>query len=273
MKCMVCGGNLASYFSKDFAGWCGLGLVHYQRCGFCGLTVSKTHVEMPNEEWATVNHKYHSSYHGTGTTPDDPHWLSRLRAQYDNIKLLAAEGLLPRHASWIDYGCGDGKLADMLGRSGLPVMKYDKYPSAGAGDYVGDEALCKQYAVVLNTSVFEHVRSIAELDEIAGLVDSRGVFALHTLVCEEVPCDPDWFYLLPVHSAFFTNRSMQLLFERWEFKASLYHVPSQMWFAYRDEAKAVAEFVARQHSGGSDDFHYKRGFVDYWKCEPRRTSN
>jgi len=38
-----------------------------------------------------------------------------------------------------------------------------------------------------------------------------------------------------------------------------------MWFAYRNEPPALANFVKRQRATGADDFHYKRGFVDYWK--------
>jgi hypothetical protein len=269
---MVCGGNAAPYFSKDFAGSCGLNMVHYWRCGLCGLTVSRTHFEMRTDQWEQMNRAFHSSYQGRDEAQEDPRWLSRLRTQRDNIRTLATEGILPRHGPWIDYGCGDGKLADMLSRCGLRTLKYDKYMGVEATGYVERPALDSRYAVVLNTSVFEHVRSVAELDEIVRLVDPRGVLALHTLVSEEVPCDPEWFYLIPPHTVFFTNRSMQILFERWRFQASIYHVPSRMWFAFRDEAEAAARFVTRRRCCGSDDFRYKRGFVDFWKCEPRRSA-
>jgi hypothetical protein len=269
---MVCGGCAAPYFTKDFAGRCGLNVVQYWRCAFCGLTVSKTHLEMQTGRWEEMNRVFHSSYQGKDEAREDPRWLSRLRAQCENFKHLATEGVLPRHTPWIDYGCGDGKLADMLSRCGLRTLKYDKYMDVLASDYVGESALDRRYAVVVNTSVFEHVRSVEELDEIAGLADSPGVLALHTLVCEEIPRDPEWFYLIPPHTVFFTNRSMQILFERWGFEACLYHVPSRMWFAFREEATAVAEFAARQRSRGSNDFRYKREFVDFWKREPRRSA-
>lgn len=265
MDCFICSGAMSPYFSKEFNGECGLRVVHYWRCAGCGLVVSKSHFEMTDREWQQLNHDCHAAYQGGEQNRYDPSWLARLNAQRDNLVELASAGVLPRRRPWIDYGCGDGKLADMLGMQDLPTLKYDKYAPAHEAGFVGDEALRCKFPVVINTSVLEHVRGIEALDEMANLVDDDGVFALHTLVRESIPNDPTWFYLMPVHTVFYTNRSMQTLFDRWRFTASIYHVPSRMWFAYRREPGCLAEFVERKQAAGSKDFCYKRGFVDYWK--------
>ena len=121
----------------------------------------------------------------------------------------------------------------MLKSEGIEVLKFERYmPQHGSG-YVGEEALNEKFSMVINTSVFEHGREIEALDEIAGLVDSSGVLGLHVMVRDVIPCDPTWFYLLPVHCAFYSNRSMEILFDRWGFASSIYHVPSRMWFWFR----------------------------------------
>ena len=135
----------------------------------------------------------------------------------------------------------------------------------GQNGYVGEEALREQYSVVINTSVFEHIREIDTLDEIANLVHESGVLSLHVLVPQSIPCDPDWFYLIPVHCTFFTNRSMQILFDRWGFALSIYHVPSRMWFWFHREIDLYYDFVAGQQNQAPGEYHIKKGFMDYWK--------
>ncbi len=265
MKCLVCGGTLLSYFVKNFAEAFGLGKIDYWRCERCGLVVAKTIHEMSTEEWSDLNNRYHSSFLGSKGCVDDLRWILRLTAQADTIDRLDREGILPKERPWIDYGCGDGKLSDMLSERGLSALQFDRYMGQGQNDYLGEEALKEKYSVVINTSVFEHVREIDTLDEIANLVDDFGVLALHVLVRESIPPDPDWFYLLPVHCTFFTNRSMQILFDRWEFAVSVYHVPSRMWFWFRRDIPICWDFVARQQGRAPDEYYIKKGFMDYWK--------
>jgi hypothetical protein len=153
----------------------------------------------------------------------------------------------------------------MLSERGLSTMKFDRYMFREGEGYLTEDDL-RRYSLVINTAVFEHVRDRPSLDEIAGLVAENGVFALHVLVCEDIPKDPGWFYLLPVHCTFFTNKSMKILFEQWNFRISLYHMPSRMWFWFREESDAVEQFMEKKAGRVSpNDFHYKKGFMDYWK--------
>lgn len=259
LDCIVCGAAAAPYFSKRFDAF-GLGVVDYWRCGACGLVVSKTHFDLSDAAWEAINTAYHAAFFGADSNEDDPRWMERLDAQRVVIGELARRGALPRGRPWVDFGSGDGKLADALTADGLPTGKFDRY-MPGPGFLTEAEMTPGAFDLVLNTSVMEHVRSRAPLDELAGLPAPSGVLASHTLVRGEIPADPSWFYLLPVHTVFFTNRAMALLFAQWGFAASLYSVPARMWFMYRelDEAWAAAEAAA-----DGTALIARRGFIDYW---------
>ncbi len=258
--CFVCDGETTPYFSKDFDGRVGLGIADYFRCKNCGLVFSKTHLEMTQEEWEFINMRYHWFF-GHMENADDPQWRKRLYIQARTIAKLADDGILSKDLPWIDYGCGDGKLTYNLSKRNLTALKFDRYLSLGLDGYLAEEdLLVGGYDVVINTSVFEHVRTIEVLDEIAGLVSENGALALHVMVREEIPQDPDWDYLLPAHCTFFTNKSMRILFERWGFQSSIYHPVSRMWFWFKQNNEAVETLA-----NSSNKYYFKRGFVDYWK--------
>ena len=256
------------YFSKDFGGKYNLYRVEYLKCENCGFVISKTHFDMTLEEWEALNRKYHSSYQGSSWNPDDPRWIDRLSAQVEIITKLTNLGIIPRCSSdypWIDYGCGDGKLADYLLQRGLMVFKFDPYMCHNDPQVLSKCQLkMKKNSLVINTSFFEHVRGIAPLSEIVDLVADFGVMALHTLVRESIPQDPSWFYLLPVHCSFYTNKSMQILFDKWGFEASIYHVESRMWFWFRRNGDLIKAILEKEE-GKLGEIYFKKGFMDYWK--------
>lgn len=146
-------------------------------------------------------------------------------------------------------------------------MKYDKYLGKSQGYLSEDKLKHQKFSFVITTAVFEHVRDIESLDEINNLVGINGVLATHTIVMEQIPCNPDWHYLLPVHCTFFTNKSMQILFERWDYKASLYHPLSRLWFFFKndDGLQGKISRLNDQAKSNEDIYHYKQGFMDYWK--------
>lgn len=61
----------------------------------------------------------------------------------------------------------------------------------------------------------QYLRYRDELNEINPIVTEHGAMELHIAVFEQVPRDPNWFYLLSVHCTFFTNKNMSLLFDQW----------------------------------------------------------
>lgn len=268
-NCIICSKQLKFFFSKTFYAF-GLEIVDYYRCEHCGLVISKTHFDLSDKRWIDLNSQYHESYFKNGSNPDDVNWNSRLRCQADTIKKLSNANLLATSQHWVDYGSGDGTLASLLNSQGLTIFKYDEYIRQTGTQYLSrDELLSTQYDLVVCTSVFEHVRRIDVLDEINSLVSGNGVMALHTLVCDEIPKDPEWFYLLPVHCLFFTNRSMEILFRRWGYVASIYHVASRMWFLFKNPTVLTQESVDALNVGASGEnlFIYKAAFVDYWKTK------
>ena len=88
--------------------------------------------------------------------------------------------------------------------------------------------------------------------------------------CENIPRDPDWFYLAPmVHTAFHTNRSMALLMQQWGYAASLYSPAAKCWFLFKARHPALprleAVVAAVNRELRTPFFIHKNGFVDYWK--------
>lgn len=266
MDCMICKSSMSYYFTKNFGGEFNLYDVEYWKCDGCGFVISKTHKDMPTSVWEKLNEAVHSTYQGTDIAVYDPKWLTRLSAQAKILSKLVEMKVLPHQLPWVDYACGDGKLADLLSKSGLPTLKFDRYMHTGNGEYLTDNQLIsRRYDNVINTSVLEHLLSMEAFDQIASLVSDSGVLSIHTLVREDIPRDPEWFYLLPVHVAFYTNRSMQILFDNYGFKASIYHLGSTMWFWFKDNIEQVEQAAINFNRTETDQLFFKKGFMDYWK--------
>jgi hypothetical protein len=99
---------------------------------------------------------------------------------------------------------------------------------------------------------------------------------IHTLVAEKIPASADWFYLLPVHCAFYTNKSMQLLFDQWGYSASIYHMNSRLWIWFKTDPGAVEKIVKDANARPGREYftyHFKRGFMDYWKLSEQELMN
>jgi hypothetical protein len=90
---------------------------------------------------------------------------------------------------------------------------------------------------------------------------------LHTVICERVPKDPDWFYLRPpVHTAFHTNRSMGILMEQWGYRASIYSPKAKSWILLKQPQPDLGTRIkALNWELQSEWFLHKDGFMDYWK--------
>lgn len=263
-SCMVCNGASEFYFEKDFQGINELHKVEYYRCVKCGFVYSKTHFDMSLATWEKLNYDVHAAYQGNDYSEDDPNWITRMQAQSACLKLFHDERILP-HEPWLDYACGDGKLTDFLRPHDIVLAKYDKYMKQD-DSYISDGTLREQaYNLVVSTSFLEHILSINPFEEMVSLLSGSGVLAIHTLVMETIPRDPDWFYLFPVHVSFYSNKSMQHLFQKWGFEFCVYHLPSRMWFWYKKLDEDIVEKVSRLKSKHPQDYFYSTAFVDYWK--------
>lgn len=264
MKCQICNGEMHFYFTKRFEQY-NLGDVDYHKCSDCGFVASITHYEMDQLAWSDLNIAYHQKYQDSEHNPNDPRWMDRIMEQAFLLSTAADIGLLTKDGRWLDYGCGGGQLSTELNDSYKRVLwNYDEYMPKQHRYLERDELKPWVFDFVITTSVFEHFTQRSHFDAVNSLVKPHGVLGLHTLVCETVPKDPGWFYLRPLHCAFFTNKSMQILFSDWGYKSSVYHVKSRLWLWFRNNTSEVKELVNTAGAEGLE-LIFKEGFVDYWK--------
>lgn len=263
MECIICGHPSKYYFSKKFNNF-NLNQVEYYKCINCDFVHSETHRLMSAESWLELNHDYHNSYQGGDANVDDPRWLERIQAQAYVINDLAGLQLLNKEGDWLDYACGDGKLFDSLKINGN-LFKYDEYMHK-ENYQTKNQLMNKHFDFVITTSVFEHLLERRHFEAINSLVSDKGVMGLHTMVCEQVPCDPTWFYLIPVHCAFHTNKSISILLKQWGYVESIYNVNSRLWFFFKQNDLSLEKIINRANERMSAPMYlYKSGFVDYWK--------
>jgi hypothetical protein len=214
---------------------------------------SKTHQDMPAAEWEALNSRWH-------------HYFEQALA----LAILDKEGLIDIDNS-VDYAAGYGTLAKFVKKHlGRDIDLYDPYITNASSEvhYITKPERHK-YPLVINSAMFEHVMNRSALDEIDSLVSPSGVLMMHTLVCENVPKDANWFYLLAVHTAFHTNRSMAILMEEWGYAASLYSPQAKSWFCFKKDSPHLHRLEASVQRINDELqarwFYYKPGFVDYWK--------
>ena len=254
---------MSYFFSKTFSRF-DLETVDYWKCESCGFCASKTHFEMSDTEWTNLNNAFHSETHHAEDNPYNRN--QRYFHQAEMTSLMTDHDLItPKR--WLDYGAGVGAVSLLLEKYfSKKLLTYDKYYTPDTNPIDLKEVTERSFDLVVNMAVFEHVRDRETLDEIESLVTEDGCLGIHTLVPENVPCDPNWMYLLPVHCAFHTNKSMQLLMEQWGYTCSVYNEFSKMWVLFKKPAKDVELKVEQlNRSLGWEYLHYKAGFMNYWK--------
>lgn len=269
--CIICDAETAYYFSKTYEDYPGCpfsgGLkVDYWRCKACGFVLSRTHQEMDPEVWVELNTSWHHHFERdvAARSSNQPPYADQALAMI----MLARNGVVDV-ADSLDYAAGYGTFSSFVWKYfGQKVRIHDKYVRNGAGHV--DEKDLGRYRLVINSAMFEHVISREALDEVNNLVADDGVLMLHTVVCENVPADPNWFYLNPiVHTAFHTNRSMSLLMAQWGYVASVYAPQAKSWFLFKERSSAASKLESAIQQINAEVqtsyFHHKRGFVDYWK--------
>lgn len=272
MKCIVCGSEMKPYFKKQDMNR----LRHFVKCGNCGLVIDETTYELEPLIREKENSEFHKAYQGHDNNIVDPKWIDRLEKQSMVFVQLFYENIFPMNLNIVDYGCGDGKLSNFFHRqikrentkALAEIKKYDKYMNIkNDQDYLTDADMKQQsFDVVITCSVFEHLIGKEDIEEILGLLNENGIFCLHTLVCEEVPKDPDWYYLLPVHCTIWTNKAMEILYKNNGFKGCAYNVEARMWFMFKD--KEIYRKLEENHKRVEGTWIFSKNFVDYWKQKP-----
>lgn len=271
MNCLICDSPMEYYFSKSYAEtpfaelMRDIGVVELHRCPRCGFVGSKTHQSLADGPWNRLNAGFH---HALEANPEafeinQPPYAEQALM----LSLLVKNGLI-EPTGLLDFAAGYGTLSRILARYfHIEMAIHDPYVNAGDTSRYVHAPQPGAYSTVLNSAMFEHVRTRRDLDAVNALVADNGVLIIHTVVCERVPKDPEWFYLRPpVHIAFHTNNSMKLLMQQWGYRASLYCPKAKCWVLLREPFHVIgrlAEAVNKELQ--STWLLGKDGFTDYWK--------
>jgi hypothetical protein len=263
LTCFICGDKMHYHFSKQFQEP-ELGKVDYHACGNCGFTISKNHLELSNDDWVSLNIGWHRQNNQREENP----W-NREQRYFNQGQMLyllkKCEIIQPKRI--LDWGSGEGLFSRVLNDIfDIQVLSFDKYIEPKYHAVQSLEGLKSSFELVLNNAVFEHVTSRETLDEINSYVNNTGCLSVHTLVRENIPADPDWMYLLPVHSCFHTNKSMEILMKQWGYTCSVYNEVAKLWVFFKaDVAEMEKKISSANKQVGFNYFKFKEGFMDYWK--------
>lgn len=263
MNCFICKDNLSYSFSKQFNEY-DLGNVDYYSCNTCGFTISSNHIQLSEKKWNQLNIDWHTENNLKEKNPwnRDERYFNQSIMIFLLIKFNIIKG-----SNFLDWGSGEGgfskKLYDLFS---IKVNCYDKFVKPSVFPLAEAELKSNSYDFVVNNAVFEHVTKRETLDEINSFVNNTGILAIHTLVRESIPKDPNWMYLLPVHSCFHTNKSMDLLMQQWGYTCSVYNENAKLWVMFKEDPKLFYSQINDINKIiGYDYFKFKVGFVDFWK--------
>lgn len=273
MKCIICNSKCSYYFSKEYlekpynSFMKDIGKVEYYKCNNCGFVISKTHKELDDKEWNLLNHKFHDYLENSSFAKNinQPPYIEQAMM----ISFLGNSGLIDNE-NMLDYAAGYGRLSKLLFKYhniNLPIFDpYIQDKDSSNTKYLKREDL-KKYEVVINSAMFEHILKRDDLEQVNSLVSSDGCLIVHTVICENVPRDPNWFYLdPPVHTAFHTNSSMQILMDQWGYRSSIYCPNSKCWVLLKSSFSSVEGKIEQLNQELNIRWFYcKNGFMDYWK--------
>lgn len=268
LKCIICNGQTSFFLSKQYAEPYNklLKESRFCKCKNCGFTFSETIFNMSDPEWIKLNNEFHTLLEDSSTEKNinQPPYLQQalmLKLLNEN-KILNGENML-------DYAGGFGTLSKILLKYfNMEIPIYDPYMKDTNANlkYIEEDKLTP-VSVLVNSALFEHVRNRADLEHVNHCIKTDGVLILHTVVCENIPNKPDWFYLTPpVHAALHTNKSMNILMEQWGYESSLYCPASKCWVLFKKEPENIKTLIDNINLELQTEYlFYKKGFMDYWK--------
>jgi len=273
---MICHSEMEYFFSKEylsepyFSMTKDIGKFDFYKCRHCDFVFSKTHYELSEKRWEKLNSDLHY-YLEENFTVDDYFKEGNMRApdylQHALGIVLLVKNDIINSTNMLDYAAGYGCLSKILKKYfDIHLYNFDPYCQSEELSYVFPNESMK-FDVVINSALFEHIRDRSDIDKINNLVAEDGCLILHTVICERIPKDPDWFFVgVPVHSAFHTNKSMDILMKQWNYVSSIYSPVSKCWVLFKKEPDSIHEKVDLINEETKERyFYYKKGFVDYWK--------
>jgi len=254
---------MSYYFSKKFEDF-NLGNVNYYICNNCGFTSSKDHYDLSQGEWEKLNFEYHSKNNERDDNPYNRN--QRYFNQALMISLMKSFHFF-EEGEFLDWGSGTGSVSILSEKLfNIKINNYDQYIKPKINSIIEKKLNKRSFELVINCAVFEHVRSVETLNEIEQYVSKTGSFAIHTLIPDKVPKDPNWMYLLPVHCSFHTNSSMNILMEKWGYQCSVYNEHAKLWVLFKRNSEIIFPLVNELNKFlGWEYLKYKNGFMDFWK--------
>ena len=274
MMCPICKEKMEFFFEKKY----GKASHIFSRCVTCGMVINETVYKMTNKEWKLIN-DWHKESQGVPKV-DEYLWnkrLNRLNPQVDMLVELMQIGIIKPNMRCIDYAGGDALFARMvhdkcikneIDPNKYKIGTYEKYMRFNSNEeYISEyDVLNSCFDIVISSAVLEHLIGRTEIDRFFDLVNEEGIVIFHTLICEEVPKDPNWFYIdEPVHCTLWTNEAMRKLYIEKGFQGCAYHVDSKMWIFLK--LKDDYEYL-KAKKRESKIWVFSKGFVDYWKVKP-----
>jgi len=272
MNCIICDSPTHHFLSKSFTEkpldqvMGEIGPVNYHKCSNCGFTYSQTHFDLEDSVWSKLNYDFHALIaHGEihAAHGNYPPYLEQALM----VHILSKNQLLST-ATILDYAGGAGTFSDLLSKYfDIPSLIYEPYMHRKEDPRFITREELGRYDIVFNSAMFEHIRSRSDLDEVNRVVATDGALIIHSVICENIPADPDWFYYRPpVHCAFHTNKSMEILMEQWGYSCSVYSLKAKCWVLFKKKTEDFEERISDINEQLKDKFFYlKNGFVDYWK--------
>ncbi len=272
--CIICKSSMHHFLTRVFGSYPGSPFVgefpvDYMQCENCGFVISDTHRKMTTDQWVALNKSWHNHYENE--VDEQLFNQPPYEQQALSLIIMRNNGIIDLE-SCLDYAAGYGSLFKVM-------IKYFDVELKIHDEYIKEQSLIEKYVelngvsrykTVINSAMFEHVLDRISLDRVNELVSDDGVLVLHTLICENIPKDPEWFYMDPlVHTAFHTNKSMNILMNQWGYEYSIYSPQSKFWFLFKKNYANIEKLEGKVKSVNlefqKNYFFFKRGFVDYWK--------
>lgn len=174
MQCIICNSDCNYYFSKTYSESPfdefvqEIGKVDYYKCNRCGFVISKTHAELDESRWKTLNLLFHHYLEN----PDNEKKINQppYAEQAMMLSFLGRNGIINTD-SMLDYAAGYGTLSDIMSKyHGRELPIFDPYVQADNSGRHIDNVERKTYKTVINSAMFEHVLHREDLDRVNTLV-------------------------------------------------------------------------------------------------------
>lgn len=269
MNCLICNAETYSFFYKEYkippySNILGNEKIEYVKCHKCGFTFSKSHQHFSKDKLEKLNHDFHNYIEN----PNNP----KIGNQPPYIEQATMLNILYTHklinlSNALDFGGGFGTLVRILKKYyNIQFPIYEPYMHQTDKEIHYVDLKNEKFEAVNCSALFEHIIHRETLEEINNCVSETGALVLHTVVCENIPNDDNWFYINPVHTAFHTNKSMNELMKQWNYKSSIYCPTAKCWILYKKTPSNIENMVAIINKLFQTQYLiFKQGFVDYWK--------